>query len=140
MKPVSAWVDRYKSSAGTAQQAYVSGVQNSQKSWQSASIAAIPAMVQGFTQAANDGRIQQGFNRVSDSAFKSAVQAKQQNYGTGITLGADKYAAAAAKLGPAIAQGVASLGPRGPVGSPQNYARANALGQYLHGLRGQLGA
>ena len=140
MKPVSAWVDKYKSSAGTAQQAYVSGVQNSQVSWQQASIAAIPSMVQGFQQAANDGRIQQGFASVSDAAFKAAVQAKQQNYGTGITIGGDKYAAAAQKLAPAIANGLASLGPRGPVGSAQNYARSTALGQYLHSLRGQLGA
>ncbi len=140
MKPVSQWVENYKGSAPRATAAYSEGVQSSQKSWQSNSIAAIPAMVSGFQQAAADGRIQQGFARVSDQAFKAATVAKAGNYSTGLALGGDKYGQAAQKIAGALQQGIGQLGQRGPTGSEQNFARSRTLGLYLHSLKGQLGA
>ncbi len=140
MKPVSQWVENYKGSAPRATSAYTQGVQSTQKSWSQSATNAIPAMVQGFNDAANSGRIAQGIQAAGDGYWKSQTVAKANNYSTGLAVGGDNYGAAAQKLAAALQTGIGSLGQRGPTGSEQNFARSRQLGLYLHSQRGNLGA
>lgn len=140
MKPVSEWVENWSGSAPRATANYTKGVQGTSKNWEALTVAAIPAMVQGFNEAANSGRIAAGIRDAGTPYWQSQTVAKAGNFSSGLSTGRDNYAAAAAKLGPAIQSGVSGLGARGPVGSEQNYGRARALGIYLHDRKGQLGA
>jgi hypothetical protein len=140
VKPTAQWVENYKGSAGTAQTAYTAGVNASQKDWASLTTQAIPSMVQGFNQAAADGRIAQGINARGTGYWKSQTVAKAQSYSQGIALGGDNYNIAAQKISQALTTGISSLGARGPRGSEQNFGRSRQLGLYLHSLQGQLGA
>lgn len=138
MKPVSTWGDNWAGAGARATTSYKEGVQSSDKDWQSAAQQAVPRMVEGFNQAAADGRIAAGIGRVSNASYKQTTLAKATNYTTGYTAGADNYRAAAQKLGPAIQAGVSGLPPRGDIN--QNLERSRQLALYLHSRKGTLGA
>jgi hypothetical protein len=124
--------------ASRATPAFVQGVQQTQKDQAALAVQQQAALLANFTQSVLDGRWAQGVTRRGTAYWKSQTEAKSTNYTQGYTAGANNYQAAAAKFMPAIAQGVASLPPRGDIN--QNLQRSNSLALYLHGLKGQLGA
>ncbi len=72
------------------------------------------------------------------NGWKARTEAKSANYGVGLNAGAGRYNAAIAKIIAAEANIVGSLPPRGTF--EQNKARATAVMDGLHALKGQLGA
>jgi hypothetical protein len=117
---------------------FVKGVQSTQKDQAALAVAQQATLVQNFNAAVQSGRWAAGVTRRGTAYWKQQTEAKQQNYQQGYTAGGNNYGAAAAKFMPAIAQGVASLPPRGDINA--NLQRSNSLALYLHGLKGQLGA
>ena len=138
MKTAQQAASNWQSAGSRAQPNFVAGVQSTQKDQAALAVAQQAALLNNFTQAVNSGRWAQGVTRRGTTYWKQQTEAKANNYGQGYTAGANNYAAAAAKLMPAIAQGVSSLPPRGDIN--QNLQRSASLAIYLHGLKGQLGA
>lgn len=130
--------DAWVASSGKATTNYNEGVQSTQKDQAQLAVNAIPRMVAGFNDAANNGRIAAGLTRGGTPYWKSQTQKKSTNYSSGFAAGGDNFGAAAAKLIPALQNGVAQLPPRGDI--EQNIARSRALALYLHSLKGSLGA
>lgn len=138
MKTAQTAASNWSASGARAGTAYQEGVATSTKDQAALAVAAIPRMVQGFNQAANDGRIARGLTRGGTAYWKSQTQAKSANYINGFTAGGNNYSQAAAKFMPAIASIVGSLPARGDIN--QNLQRANALALALHSQKGNLGA
>ena len=138
MKTATQMKDAWVASASKAGTNFVAGVQSTQKDQAALAIAAIPRMVANFQQAAADGRIAQGIQRGGTQYWKTQTEKKATNYTSGFSAGGDNFGAAAAKLIPALQNGVAQLPPRGDI--EQNFQRSRALGLYLHSLKGTLGA
>ncbi len=129
-----AWV----ASAGKAATNYAQGVQSYSGDWAGATTQQQTAMTTNWTQAVSSGRWAQGVNNRGTNGWKAATQAKTPNYSQGFQAGASKQAAAIQKVLAAEANIVSSLPPRGT--HEQNKARAIALIDGLHALKGQLGA
>jgi len=117
---------------------YVAGVQSTQKDQAALAVAQQATLRANFLAAVDSGRWAQGVQRRGTAYWKSQTEAKSGNYSSGYSAGAANYAAAAAKVMQAIAQGVANLPPRGDLN--QNLQRSASLATYLHSLKGTLGA
>ena len=117
---------------------FVAGVQNFSGDWAGRTTAQQAAMLQGVTQAVNSGRWANGVQKVGTQGWKSATEAKSANYGVGVNAGVSKFNSAITKILQAEANIVGSLPPRGTY--DQNKARATAVMDGLHALKGQLGA
>jgi hypothetical protein len=130
----SAW----EQSSGRAAQNYSEGINNFSGDWAGRTTGQQSTMLQNLTQAVNSGRWAQGVQRVGTQGWKSRTQAKISNYSTGFTAGASRQASAIAKILAAEGNIVGSLPPRGTY--EQNKARATAVMDGLHSLKGQLGA
>lgn len=129
-----AWAE----SAGRAATNYAQGVQNYQGNWADSTTRQQAVMQQNWTQAVSSGRWANGVQSVGTSGWKQATQDKTPNYSQGFTAGASRQAAAIAKIVNAEANIVNSLPPRGTY--EQNKARATAVMDGLHALKGTLGA
>lgn len=117
---------------------FVAGVTAYQGDWAGKTTSQQSAMLQNLTQAINSGRWAAGVSRVGTGGWKSATEAKQANYGVGLNAGANRFNAAISKIIAAEQNIVGSLPPRGTYA--QNVARATAVMDGLHALKGQLGA
>lgn len=138
MKTAAQAAQNWQNSQGRATQAYTDGVQNYQGDWAGATASQESAMLSNITQAVTSGRWRAGVQAVGTAGWKAATQAKAANYGTGFAAGAQAQAAAVQKIMGALGNIVPNLPPRGTY--EQNKARATALMDSLHALRGQLGA
>lgn len=138
MKTAQQAATNWTNSASRASTDYVAGVQNTTKDQAALAVAAGSRYIQGVQDAYASGRWQAGIQRGGTAYWKSQTEKKANNYTTGYTAGQSNYAAASAKVMAAIAQGVASLPPRGDIN--QNLQRSASLATYLHGLKGQLSA
>jgi hypothetical protein len=128
----------WEQSAGRAATNYSDGINNFSGDWAGRTVGQQAVMLNNLTQAINSGRWAQGVNQVGTQGWKSRTQAKISNYSTGFTAGAARQAAAIGKILQAEANIVGSLPPRGTY--EQNKARATAVMDGLHALKGQLGA
>lgn len=138
MKTTQQAASNWSGAGSRATPNFVAGVQATQKDQAALAVAQQATLLQNFTQAVQSGRWAAGVTRRGTAYWKQQTEAKSTNYQQGYTAGANNYAAAAAKFMPAIAQGVASLPPRGDINA--NLQRSNSLALYMHGLKGQLGA
>lgn len=129
--------DRWAGSAGTAQQKWLSNLQNSQKPIVSRAIAQQAVLVQNFNQAVQSGRWAQGLQDVGDAGIKQAATDKAGNYSTGIAAGKSKYLAAAQGLYPYIGQGQAQIAsmPSGTLADSK--ARASFWIDYMAAAKGR---
>lgn len=130
--------EAWASSAGRAATNYSTGVNNYSGDWAGSTTRQQAVMQQGFNDAVSSGRWANGVNRVGTQGWKQATQNKVSNYSTGFTAGASAQAAAISKILAAEANIVGSLPPRGDY--TQNKARATAVMDGLHALKGTLGA
>jgi hypothetical protein len=130
----SNWV----SSAGRAATDWQEGVQNYSGDWAGATTRQQAVMQANWQQSVSSGQWANGVNRVGTNGWKQATTSKAANYTTGFQAGASNQAAAIAKILAAEANIVGSLPPRGDY--TQNKARANAVMDGLHALKGTLGA
>jgi hypothetical protein len=128
------WVN----SAGVAATNYQAGVNAYTGDWAGVTVAAYPNWVSGLATAQAQGSWQAGVNAAGTNGWKSATIAKTANYSTGFTAGAAEQSQAIGKIMNALGGIVPALPPRGSYS--QNKARANALMDALHALKGTLGA
>jgi hypothetical protein len=129
-----AWVQ----SQSRATTNYQTGIQNTQADWAGRTKAQRAVMLANLNQAVNNGDWDRGIDNVGNNGWKSRTVAKLANYGVGFSAGAGRQASAIAKILNAEANIVGSLPPRGTF--EQNKARATAVMDQLHALRGTLGA
>jgi hypothetical protein len=125
-------------SSGRASTNFQAGVAAYNGDWAGATTAQQAAMVNNWTQAVNNGSWAQGVNATGTAGWKSATQAKEQNYLTGFNAGANAYGIASGKIMNYLQSAVPALPPRGDIN--QNLQRSNALALALHSQRGNLGA
>jgi hypothetical protein len=117
---------------------FVSGVQGFSGDWAGRTTAQQSTMQQNLNTAISSGRWAQGVNRVGTNGWKSATEAKSANYGVGVNAGVPKFNSSISKILQAEGNIVGSLPPRGTY--EQNKARATAVMDGLHALKGTLGA
>jgi hypothetical protein len=129
-----AWVG----SSGRAQTNYSQGVQNYNGDWAGATTRQQAVMSANWQNAVNSGVWARGVQAVGTNGWKTRTVDKLANYGVGFTAGAQRQATAIAKIINAEQNIVNSLPPRGTY--EQNKARATAVMDGLHALRGTLGA
>lgn len=129
-----AWVN----SAGTAATNYSAGVQGYTGDWAGVTVSRYNNWVAGLANAQALGSWQAGINAAGTAGWKNATVAKVANYSTGFTAGAAEQAQAITKIMNALGGIVPALPARGTYA--QNKARATALMDALHALKGTLGA
>lgn len=138
VKPASTWSSNWTGSSGRATTNYQAGVEAYNGDWAGATTAQQATMQQNWLQSLANGTWANGVNNKGTQGWKSDTVAKMQNYGVGFQAGANKYAAAAAKLQPFIVNAVNSLPPRGDIQA--NLQRAAQLDMALHNAKGQFKA
>lgn len=138
MKTAQQAAQNWVNSAGTAATNYAAGVQAYTGDWAGVTVASYNNWVSGLANAQALGSWQAGINAAGTTGWKSATQAKVANYSTGFTAGAAEQSQAISKIMNALNGIVPALPPRGSY--TQNKARATALMDALHALKGTLGA
>jgi hypothetical protein len=128
----------WQASAGTAATNYQAGINGYNGDWAGTTTAAYNNWVSGLANAQAQGLWQRGVQAAGTNGWKSASVAKVGNYSTGFSAGANEYQAAIGKVMNALQAIVPALPPRGSYS--ENKARANALMDSLHALKGQLSA
>lgn len=83
--------DRWEQQASQAGQRYAQGVANTQKDPTALAAAQAQKMLNNVTAAVTSGRWQRRLAEVGQAGWKAAVQAKQANYGVGITAAKTAY-------------------------------------------------
>jgi len=138
MKTAQQAAQKYQQSAGSAQQTWLTGIQGTTVDVMGRAVNAIPAAIQGYTQSLQSGAYARAVAASGGTAnWKQQAEAKAANYGVGINAGFNKFQNSIGLIMNDMPGIVNSLGPRGPVGSPQNYARSAAVGQALHANKGK---
>ena len=138
MKNAQQAAQNWVASAGRAATDWQEGVNNYSGDWAGATTRQQAVMQANWTQSVSSGQWANGVNRVGTNGWKSATTSKASNYTTGFQAGAAAQAAAIAKIIAAEQNIVGSLPPRGDY--TQNKARATAVMDGLHALKGTLGA
>lgn len=138
MKTAQQAAANWAGSAARAAQDWQTGVQNYTGDWAGATTRQAAVMQANWDASVINGTWAAGVNRVGTAGWKSATQAKGQNFQTGFAAGAARQAAAAQKIMSALGNIVPNLPPRGTF--QQNVTRSTTLMSDLHALRGTLGA
>lgn len=138
MKTAQQAAQNWQNSAGAAATNWQAGIQAYSGDWAGTTVAAYNNWVSGLANAQALGSWQAGINAAGTSGWKNATVAKAANYSTGFTAGAQEQQQAITKIMNALGGIVPALPPRGTYS--QNKARATALMDALHALKGTLGA
>lgn len=138
MKTAQQAAQNWQQSAGRAATAFQQGIEGYNGDWAGATVGQEAALLTGVQEAITSGRWRAGVQRTGTAGWKSKTVAKIGNYSTGFSAGAQDQASAIGKIMGALGNIVPNLPPRGTY--EQNKARATALMDALHALRGQLGA
>lgn len=138
MKTAQQAAQNWVNSAGTAATNWQAGIQAYSGDWAGTTVNAYNNWVSGLANAQALGSWQAGVMAAGTNGWKSATQAKAANYSTGFTAGAAEQQQAITKIMNALQGIVPALPPRGTYS--QNKARATALMDSLHALKGTLGA
>jgi hypothetical protein len=137
MKTAAQAAAKYQASAGTAQQTWLAGIQGTTVDVMGRAVNAVPAAIAGYTQSLQSGAYARAVTASGGTAnWKTKSEAKAANYGVGIQAGQQAFETAIGKILAAMPGILNGLQPRGPVGSPQNYARSQAVGTALHNAKG----
>jgi hypothetical protein len=131
-KDLTQTVNNWVNAAGSAQQAFVTGVEGTSVDPTQLAIASEGALLANFAQAVQSGRWRRALAAVGKAGWQAATVAKAQNYSTGIQAGRTAYETAMSSWLPFIQQtatGVRSM-PSGTLA--QNLARANAFATALY--------
>jgi len=124
----SQWGQKWVNAAGTAQQSYVDGIQNTQVDPTALAIQNEQAMLAGVTQAVTSGFWRNQLARAGKAKWQGNSVAKANNYGTGIQSGRAAYDQAMTTWGPIILQ-TASAARQMPGGSIDNKIARSAYVQ-----------
>jgi hypothetical protein len=138
VKSAQTAVQNWTGASGRAGTAWSAGIQSTTKDQAALAAAAQPRWLQGVQDAAANNRFANGVTRRGTAYWKSQSQAKQGNYTTGYSAGADNFSSAIGKILNAEASIVSSLPQRGDV--MQNLQRSQQFALAMHQLKGQLKA
>lgn len=141
MKTAQQATERWNASTAAGGQAWLQGIQNTQKPIVQRAIAQRSVMQANFAQAtAPGGSWERRLEAVGDGGIKQAAAAKQGNYATGVQQAQSKYAAAITKILAYESAGLPTIYqmPSGNVDA--GVARASAWIRYMAAGKGQLGA
>lgn len=138
MKTAAQALAAWQASAGTAATNYQAGINGYNGDWAGTTVNAYNNWVTGLANAQAQGLWQRGVQSAGTNGWKAASVAKVGNYSTGFSAGATEYQQAIGKVMGALQNIVPALPPRGSYS--ENKARANALMDSLHALKGQLSA
>ncbi len=138
MKTAQQAAANWQGSQGRAVTNYTEGVQGFTGDWAGATVAQEATLLSNVTQAITQGRWRSGVLAQGTAGWKAKTVAKQGNYATGFSAGAQDYSAAATKIMNALQSIVPNLPARGTF--EQNKVRSTTLMDALHAQRGQLGA
>jgi hypothetical protein len=123
------WSTRAQSAAND----YKTAVQGAGQRWQDATSSAGQIWATEVQKAVANGRFENGVAGKAGEYQTMAATKGFQNYGGGVTAGANKYATKIGKvLG--VISGI-TLPPPGPRNSPQNYSRSTAIGNALNAAK-----
>lgn len=137
MKTAQQAAAKYQASAAQGQATWLAGIQATTVDVMGRAVNAVPAAIAGYTQSLQSGAYARAVTASGGTAnWKTKSEAKAPAYSLGVQAGLPKFESAIGKIMNAMPGIVNSLGPRGPVGSPQNYARSAAVGQALHAQKG----
>lgn len=138
MKTAQQAAAKYQASIPAAQGNWLAGIQATTVDVMGRAVNAIPAAIQGYTQSLQSGAYARAVTASGGTNnWKTKSEAKAQNYGVGINAGLGNFTNSIGLIMNDMPGIVNSLTPRGPVGSPQNYARSAAVGQALHNNKGK---
>jgi hypothetical protein len=138
IKPLEASAQKWTRRAQVAGEDYRAGVTNPRTPWDQASIAADSTYRQAVTQAATAGRYMGGIRKAGIERWRTnAVQKGPQRFAEGVQLAEGEWQRGFAPYQTAI--GSLSLPARGPVGSPQNFQRVQAVATALRAVRDRTG-
>lgn len=107
-KDLATTVGRWRTGAGGAQQAFIDGVQRTEKDPTQLAIANAQGMLAGVTEAVTSGRWQRNLAAVGKQGWQSKTVAKAANFGVGIAAGEQAYADAMTTWLPRIHTAAAS--------------------------------
>lgn len=131
-KDLTQTVNNWTNAAGSAQTAFVLGVEGTSVDPTQLAIANQGAMVSNFTQSVQSGRWQRNLAAVGKAGWQSATVAKAANYSTGIMAGRTAFEQAMSVWLPVIHQAAASARAMPSGTLAQNLARANAFATALY--------
>ena len=138
MKTAAQAAQNWLNSAPVAATNWQAGIQAYTGDWAGVTVAAAPQWQAGLQQAFASGSWQAGIQAATTGGWKASTVAKAANYSTGFSAGAAEQSQAITKIMNALGGIVPALPPRGSYS--QNKARATALMDALHALKGTLGA
>jgi hypothetical protein len=132
---------KWEAAAPTAGATWLANLQSTTKPIVSAAIAQRAAMQANFNRATAAGGVwERNLSAVGDAGVKTAAQAKQGNYATGITNGAAKMGAALTKIIAYENAGLPAIYAMPSGSTAAGIARASAWITYMAAGRGNLGA
>lgn len=137
MKTAAQAASNWTGSAGRAATDWQTGIQSYSGDWAGATTRQQAAMSTNWNASVANGSWAAGVNRVGTNGWKTATENKAANYQTGFQAGSQAFSTAIGKIIQAEANIVGSLPPRGTY--QQNVARATAVMDGLHALKGTLG-
>ena len=126
--------ERWTRRAAAASPDYQKGVETTSKDWASAAVAAASSYKQAVTTAAGAGRFEKGVAKAGTAKWKkNAIEKGPARYAQGVGVAQPEYQSGFAPFLEAISR--VDLPPRGPSGSPANYARVQPIGTALNTLK-----
>lgn len=134
MPPLRQSNNKWSRNAANAQQDYVAGVQNPRAQWDTATAAAASNYTAGVQKAISNNSFAKGVKAKGHDGWQQATLAKGPNrFAEGVRTGQAAYDAGFAPYAAVIQQ--TNLQPRGPKGSPQNYARSQQMGAAMNAAK-----
>ena len=132
---------KWDASTSTGQQTWLTNLQATTKPIVQAAINNRAVMQQNFSAATQPGgRWETNLAKVGDGGIKQAAQAKQQNYGTGVSQAQPKFLSAITKILAYESAGLPAIYAMPSGTTAAGVARASAWIQYMAAGKGQLGA
>lgn len=124
----------FKEGTAGASGRYKDGVSNPRTSWKEATLAASELQKMAMQEALGRDAVRKGVERTaSDKQKVRAATLGPSRYTQGTAAGIEEYGQGFAPYREVISS--TELSPRGPKGSPENYARVQAIGEALHAAK-----
>lgn len=132
---VATAVERWAQGAGSGQQRYTEGIQNTTKDPTALAVAQQAKLVNNFSQSVTSGRWARNLAKAGKAGWQSAAIAKASNWGTGIAAGRSKYESAMTTWLPIINQAAAQVQSMPSATIEDSAARSRAFMVALHNAK-----
>lgn len=132
VQPASNWGTRWSAGVTGASQRYIDGIRGTQVDVAARAVAAQDRLLAGFNQVVQSGEWARRVLSVGTSGWKSAAEAKAQNYTTGATAGLPKFQAFAQQAQPIWSQLSANIDNMPSGGKANALAR---VGAWIDGMQ-----